>query len=151
MTLFQSHFKLFFIAGLFIIMSACKSSKPSFNPENTDKDYITFGNGGGITGQSKKYFFTDDGHIYFQEGDSLKLITKVPEKTCKQIFSSYTKQGFDKSILNEPGNRYYFLELKSKDLNHAMKWGRNALQNPKIEIFYNNLMNIIKKNSENKK
>ncbi len=133
------------------MMPSCKSSKITFDPENTTQDFITFGNGGGITGQSKKYYFTNDGKIYLQNIDSIQLVTTLPVKTSAQIFESYMKLGLDKNILNEPGNRYYFLEMKTKDMNHALKWGRNELLNPNIEKFYTILMNFVKQKTENKK
>lgn len=133
-----------------ILMSSCKTKKYSFDPEKTNKAFITFGNGGGTTGAKKKYYFTNDGDIYFQEADSIKFITTIPEKTSTQIFGSYLKLGLDRNILNEPGNRYYFLELKTKDMNHALKWGKNELNNPNIEKLYNILMNLVKQKTENK-
>ena len=141
---------LFSVVNL-VMMPSCKSSKITFDPENTTQDFITFGNGGGITGQSKKYYFTNDGKIYLQNIDSIQLVTTLPVKTSAQIFESYMKLGLDKNILNEPGNRYYFLEMKTKDMNHALKWGRNELLNPNIEKFYTILMNFVKQKTENKK
>lgn len=132
-------------------MSSCKTSKTAFDPSNTEKDFITFGNGGGLTGQTKKYYFTDKGELYIQETDSIKLISTLPSKTSTQIFGSYLKLGLDKNILNEPGNRYYFLEMKTKDMNHAMKWGRNEIHNQNIEKFYTVLMNLVKQKTEAKK
>ena len=87
---------------------------------------------------------TNDGKIYLQNIDSIQLVTTLPVKTSAQIFESYMKLGLDKNILNEPGNRYYFLEMKTKDMNHALKWGRNELLNPNIEKFYTILMNFVK-------
>lgn len=136
---------------IIMIMASCKTTKYSFDPEKTNKAFITFGNGGGITGAIKKYYFTNDGDIYFQEADSIKFIAQIPEKTSAQIFGSYLKLGLDKNILSEPGNRYYFLELNTKDLNHAMKWGKNELHNPNIEKLYNILMNLVKQKTENTK
>jgi hypothetical protein len=143
MKYFLPFIKILMIFNVFILPS-CKTNKAAFDPTTTKKDFITFGNGGGITGQVKKYFFTYEGEIYIHETDSVMLITTIPSKTSTQIFGSYLKLGLDKNILNEPGNRYYFLEMKSKDVNHALKWGRNELYNPNIEKYYNVLMNLVK-------
>jgi hypothetical protein len=142
--------KIFLLLNL-TIMSSCKTNKAAFDPSNTEKDFITFGNGGGISGQVKKYYFTNDGKIYLQETDNIKLVYSLPEKTSNQIFGSYLKLGLDKNILNEPGNRYYFLEMKTKEVNHALKWGKNEIQNPNIEKFYTVLMNLVKQKTEGNK
>jgi hypothetical protein len=72
---------------IIMIMASCKTTKYSFDPEKTNKAFITFGNGGGITGAIKKYYFTNDGDIYFQEADSIKFIAHNTGKNkCPNIW-----------------------------------------------------------------
>jgi hypothetical protein len=127
------------------MITSCQSKKIVFDPQNTRKDYLVFGNGGGFTGQVTKYYLTKDGNIYAQNGEKTELTGQISKAVCTQVFSNFTTLGLEKSSLNEPGNRYYFLELKSSKISHSLKWGKSPLKDPNIENYYKILMSLVNK------
>ena len=116
-----------------------------FNPETFESPYIVFGNGGGFTGQVKTYYLTNKGNLYAANHNQFTLLGKADKNVTAQIFSNYETLGLKGLDLNEPGNKYYFLEYKSKDSNHALKWGRNVLDNNNLSLYYNILLDIVTK------
>jgi hypothetical protein len=138
------------IISLFISffgLMSCASKKQVFDPQADKKDYIYFGNGGGFTGAVTKYYLTSDGNIYMEAAIEYKKIASVPADNAKQFFINYTSLGMDKTILNEPGNRYFFIGRESQDQSNMLKWGKNPVVSPNIETMYNILMNMVKKNT----
>lgn len=139
--------KILFIilSGFILTMFSCKSNEMAFNPETSKAAVITFGTGGGFTGQVKQYSLTDNGKLYHLEDTTYKLIGKIPTATVDQIFSNFTHLGLSNKILNEPGNNYYFLGLKSDETFNQLKWGANPLNDESLNIYYKILMNEVKK------
>ncbi len=128
-----------------ILMMACKTNKQMFDPENTKEEYVAFGSGGGFTGRVSKYFLTKKGDIYSNEGDAVTKIGSAPKAMTAQIFSNYQKMDLANLKLNEPGNKYYFVEMNLGDHKNSIKWGSNPLSNKTIETYYTILMNLVKK------
>ncbi len=137
--------RLLFLIFFINIMTSCNTSKPVFDPDTTKKDYLVFGNGGGFTGQVTKYFLTKDGNIYLKNGDSTEEAGNISKSVSAQIFANYTMLKLDEVSLNEPGNKYYFIQLSSKKGKYALKWGKATLENSNIETYYKVLMNTVKK------
>ncbi len=125
-------------------MCSCKSSKPVFNPDDTKKDFLIFGNGGGFTGQVTKYYLTKDGDVYQQSGDTTELRGTVIKSVSAQIFTNFNSLGLNQLSINEPGNRYFFVELKEGNSKVSLTWGKEPLGNKNLEIFYKVLMNSVK-------
>lgn len=139
-----SHYYTFAIMVLFSIMS-CQSSKTVFNPETSEKTFLTFGSGGGFTGRVIKYYLLEDGTIYTKNGDEIIKVGKTPKQMSKQVFVNYEKLGLSTSNVNEPGNRYSFIERNSGKNKSTIMWGKEPLQNNDIETYFAILMNIVKK------
>ncbi len=138
-------FKLLLFVSFLAAMMSCKTKEKVFNPETFESPYIVFGNGGGFTGQVKTYYLTNKGDLYLADHEQNTLLGKVDKKITSQIFSNYDDLGLKSLDLNEPGNRYYFLEMKSKDSNHTLKWGRSPLDNQNLSVFYNILLEVASK------
>jgi hypothetical protein len=133
---------------LFLIITACtmscNTSKTVFNPQTSEKDIITFGSGGGFTGQVTKYYLTKDGNIYTQNGDSTDKVGKISKTVSGQIFANYIALQLDKMSLNEPGNRYYFVALTTKGIKKEITWGKAPIENANLDTYYKVLMNTVK-------
>jgi hypothetical protein len=124
---------------------SCKSSKAVFNPETTEKVYLTFGSGGGFTGKVIKYYMLEDGTIYTKSGDEIIKLGKATKQMSTQVFANYESLGLHKINLNEPGNKYSFIERSNEGEKNAIMWGKSSLDNSNVETYFSILMNIVKK------
>lgn len=134
---------IFFIL-IYVSFMSCHVSKNTFNPDDTPQIYIYFGSGGGFTGQVSAYYLTNDGALYEKNVDTLNFIGKVEKRTTTQIFSNFKKLELDQFQINQPGNRFYFIDYCSNNSNHSLKWGKEALENQSLETYYSILMNVVK-------
>ncbi|MBK9733755.1 MAG: hypothetical protein IPO92_01805 [Saprospiraceae bacterium] len=120
-----------------------------FDPSSTKETFLKFGSGGGFTGKVINFYITEQGKVYNEKGSDLLKITSLSKNTAKQLFTNHTKLGLDKMTLNDPGNKYFFIEKSIKGSTQTIKWGKNQLDNKNVETFYNLLMNIVKDKSLN--
>lgn len=126
---------------------SCKTAKKSFDPKS--EKYMSFGSGGGFTGKVNQYFIKTDGNIFKKVDTGFVFLSKLPKNNVDQIFSNFNTLSLDKTILNNPGNMYYFIEHNKMDEYGPQKltWGGKELDNKNIETYYQILMNSIKDNT----
>lgn len=129
---------------MILLALSCTSTKKAFDPETSKKDYISFGNGGGFTGQVKKYYLLRDGSVWTSGTAGQEKIGSISKNACSQLFKNFTALGMDKMTLNEPGNKYYFIGQRAKNLDLTLKWGKQPLTESKVETFYQILMKSVK-------
>ncbi|MCZ2102117.1 MAG: hypothetical protein LC107_11330 [Chitinophagales bacterium] len=141
----MKNFNLFLIVSFLVAMMSCKTKEMVFNPDTYDSPYIVFGNGGGFSGHVKTFYLTERGSIYIADHDQYKLLGNTEKNVAKQLFTNYDVLGFKDLNLNDPGNKYYFLEFRSKEMNHAIKWGRQPLENKNLSVYYNILLDAVGK------
>jgi hypothetical protein len=125
-------------------ISCTTSQKMEFDPNQDTQHFLHFGGGGGFTGKVTSYYLTDKGKLYSVNDTSYTKISTLPKATIDQIFKNYTTLGLDKIILNDPGNKYNFIEHKSGGESKMMKWGNSPMENKSILTFYNILMKYVK-------
>lgn len=135
----------FIICVTFASIVSCKSSKTLFNPESSGQTFLAFGSGGGFTGKIIKYYLLIDGTIYTKNGDEIVKIGKASKQMSTQVFANYESLGLDKINLNEPGNKYSYIERNNGSNKNTITWGKEPLQNNNIETYFAILMNIVKK------
>jgi hypothetical protein len=137
----------FTIIYIFIfLISVLGCSKKNETPLHYSGKVIEFTNGGGFTGAFTSIFLLDDGQIYrngMSDTSYIKVGNIALEK-AKQVFNNFEKLGLNKLELNEPGNRYYYINMKSKNGQHKIQWGRNKLSNQNPIIYFNNIMHLVK-------
>lgn len=131
------------IAFSLILVSSCGSQEP-FVPETYEQEFITFGNGGGITGAVTQFYILKDGRTYKQiSSDSLRYIGQLDQKVISQQFNGFEKWGMKEMSINDPGNRYFFLD--SNTGHNRLTWGGNHEKTPAILIaFHANLSRLVK-------
>jgi hypothetical protein len=135
---------------IMISIASCTTNQKMFDPGNTQEEYVAFGTGGGFTGRVSKYYLTKKGDIYTKDGDTLSKIGSTSKTMVAQIFSNYQNTKLSGLKLNEPGNKYYFVEMNLADHKNIIKWGMNPLSDKTIETYHAILMNLIKKlNNQN--
>ncbi len=130
---------------------SCSTKKPIFDPNEAESDYILFGSGGGFTGKVNNYYLNKNGDVFLPKDTTFVKVSSVSEEMVNQIFKNYTVLGLDKMILNDPGNKYYFIERNINGQKQTLKWGNNPLDNNNVKTYFDILMKPIKdESSENK-
>jgi hypothetical protein len=133
-----------FLAFVCLGVISCGTKKPMFDPNDMKSDYISFGSGGGFTGKVSSYFLNTQGDIFAPSDTTFIKVTSISEEMVEQVFANYTALGLDKMILNDPGNKYYFIERNIKGEKQILKWGNNPLDNKNIATYFDILMKPLK-------
>jgi len=111
-----------------------------------DGDCIYFGKGGGFTGQLFEYSICKNGSIMKKEGGELKLWGKMPSNFKHQIFANYNHLKISSLNINNPGNAYYFIGYqKYGQTVHKITWGNAPAPDKEIILFYNMMLEMVKK------
>ena len=126
--------KLYLLILLPILFS-CSSSK---NISQTNIEEISFGSGGGFTGEIKTYKITADCQLFAQETELKKIEAKKTLELFKQA------QELKDLNFNEPSNMYSFIEIKTKKKTNRIVWNVGSTIDNKIIDLYNNLTTITK-------
>jgi hypothetical protein len=131
---------------MFMSFLSC-GKKIQSHPGNFKGNVITYGNGGGFTGAVSAIYLQEDGHI-FRNGlsdTSYIHVGKLTKDQTTQFFKNYQSLGLDKMKLDQPGNRYYFLEFKNSKNVQKIQWGGKELENNNPKVYYKLMMDLIKK------
>ena len=126
-----------YIVLLFAIFHSCMSGKIS---TKTGIDEIHFGSGGGFTGEVKAYMLSANGQLT-ERTKEIGLSKEIDSKTILGIFSEAKE--IKAYSLNEPGNIYLFIEIKSKETSNKIVWayGSTIADNKVIQL-YNKLISL---------
>jgi hypothetical protein len=121
---------------VFVLLNSCATNKML---DKTGVEEISFGHGGGFTGEVKTYKLTPKGKL-FEKGTEIK---KIDSKTTLKLF----KQA--KELINidynKPGNMYSFLEIKTKDKTNRIVWAdASTVVDKRVVELYNELLTNIK-------
>ncbi len=132
---------------ILLMFGSCGSNQ-DFVPATSTKEYITFGNGGGITGAVTQYYLLKSGKLYFSPpgNDQLKYLGKVNKNTSQQLFLIYQKNKLDVMRINDPGNMYFFMQRHNTEKSNRLVWGgSNQDISPVVSTLFQNMMNLVKK------
>jgi len=77
---------------------------------------------------------------------NVDVYKKLDKQLVKQMFENFTNLGFDKLTMNNPGNQYYFINMKEGSNNHKLTWGGYGDEKPELlHLYYNNLYKLARK------
>lgn len=85
--------------------------------ENNRVETVSFGSGGGVTGEIITYTLNRDGNIY-RNGSFMK---RVPKKEVNRLFGKI--KAISDYRYNIPHNMYNFLEINTKGKKNEIVWG----------------------------
>lgn len=85
--------------------------------ENNKVEEVSFGSGGGFTGEIITYTLNRDGNIY-RNGSFMK---RVPKKEVNRLFGKI--RAISDYRYNIPHNMYNFLEINTKGKKNEIVWG----------------------------
>ncbi|MBC7923966.1 MAG: hypothetical protein H7Z75_23075 [Ferruginibacter sp.] len=107
----------------FALLAGCRS--PNYSPATFPDGQLTFGSGGGFTGQVTEYTLLENGQLF--ETNSLtketKELKRVGSSARKQLWAATEKLELEKRDFNHPGNQYTFLQRKRGPTTHRVTWG----------------------------
>jgi len=127
--------KVVFYTACLLALAACGTAKT----KNTAGIYeITFGSGGGFTGEVKTYVLHDDGNITVEDS----VVLKVANEDKQYLFNSAAS--IKDSSVNSPGNMYYFVEWVSKEGNQKYLWSNTMQVSSEVNKLYKELNSLLK-------
>lgn len=134
----------FFLLTIAYSFSFCKTQQ--YTPADYQKGQIVFGSGGGFTGGVTEYALLENGQLFSKAnmGADFVAVKKLKSNLVTQLFKNIEVLKLKEVQLNDPGNRYYFIQIKGKDIDHKITWGNNETAPKQVTSFYKILNHIIK-------
>ena len=140
--LFPYWYRLFSICWMVLLQTACSPQRSSATLPQEVR--LTFGRGGGISGEVQSYILLDDGQLYTVSSlftDTTHLASLELSKT-QQLFDQADSLQLVNVDFQHPGNRYHFIRYQQ----HEITWGDpDVAPPPAIQQFYHSLQSIISK------
>jgi len=139
--------KSFFFFSLFIsLFYSCKSNR------YTSYDFlgpqISFGQGGGFTGQVTEYTLLRNGQLFAgtnKEG-FVDELPRFEKNLVNQVFDVCEKYEYNSISLDKPGNQYYFFTTRHGDEVNKIQWAPGQPEVPsELQILFNNLKKLTQK------
>ncbi len=127
--------KTFLFVFLTLSLLACGTAK---NKNTAGIHEITFGSGGGFTGEVKTYVLHDDGNVTVEDS----VIFHVNNEDKQHLFNSAAS--IKDSSVNSPGNMYYFVEWISKEGNQKYLWSSSTQVSSAVNKLYKELNSLLK-------
>jgi len=119
-----------------LILSSCITSKTIVK---TGIEEISFGNGGGFTGEVKTYTLTADCKLFMQ-GEKPK---KIKSKKVLELF--ILAKELKNLDYNESANMYSFIDIKTKEKTNRIVWAYGlTVIDKKVINLYNELLKTTK-------
>ncbi len=125
------------------LFSGCKTYKPDSLPSKQ----LVFGSGGGMTGAVKEYILLENGQLFTRNSltDKTEELSKVSKKEAKALYKEY-EASIKELAHDEPGNLYYFLNMKSDSTKeHKLIWSGQGGAPDAAKTFYDALTKLVKK------
>jgi uncharacterized protein (DUF2164 family) len=130
--------KLFLLFGLMALVSCSTMRK------NNSYDYISYGQGGGISGEVKGFEINNGSELYSVtkkvNGEAeKKLIRSLTQKEQRTISKKIKSAQALDYIYKELDNYYYYLEVQKAPLKNYITWGGNKSPSKSIRELYDYL------------
>jgi hypothetical protein len=109
---------------LLLSLLACKSKK--VKADQLPAEIITFGSGGGFTGQVQEYVLLENGQLFHRAriGGELKELEVVKKKEARACFEKARLIPWQELGAGEPGNLYHYIEYKTSEKTQKYTWGK---------------------------
>ena len=139
---FSYWYRLFSVCCLVLFQVACSPQRSSaIAPQETR---LTFGRGGGISGEVQSYVLLDNGQLYAVSSlfTDTTLLASLELDKAQQFFDRADSLQLTSVNFQHPGNRYHFIRYQQ----HEITWGDPAISPPlAIQQFYHSLQSLVPK------
>lgn len=137
----------YLLVGLALMAVACKAPRMDYTPDIYEGDMISFGNGGGFTGKVDRYVLLDNGQLFNQEAmiktDVYKALAPLDKRLTEQLFANFYSLDLHKMIVRDPGDLYYFIDMRKDGKEHRLMWGgHEQTPHPNVKKYYMNLFQL---------
>jgi hypothetical protein len=126
---------------LLFLFNSCSVTKNVYSIEK-----ISFGNGGGFTGNIIEYSIDTNGTITKFEIITKKTITikTIEKKDIRNIYRKAEELPLETYEFNYPGNTYNFIKVLKNGKEYYISWGdgKHSVKS-EFEEFYNNLLTLL--------
>lgn len=137
------------LAGVFF--ASCKSQH--YTPDTLPETQLVFGDGGGITGATTAYILLENGQIFkaYSLDNSMTEVGKIKKKQAQTLMTEARELGMEDMDVDQPGNMYYFLELKTDNGDYRCTWGAQGYEvNEQLRDFRQKLLNLARETAQSK-
>ena len=133
-----------FLLIFLLVFSFCKTQE--YTPTDYPKGQIIFGSGGGITGAVNEIFIFDNGKVFSKNGLDTNYVAlkTLKSQVAEEIFSNVEFLNLKEINVNKPGNRYNFIRIKDKDVDHQIVWSGKDAVSKEVTKFYAILKHLAK-------
>ena len=135
---------------LCLITFSCKTNEV-IAPEDFEGSRLILSHGGGFAGTYTIYCLLENGQLFKNSKDfeARNPVRGLEKTTTEQIFSNYEVLGLGKEKVQSYGNLNYSITMiNEKGEEHKLIWGKDQKGAEKLQLFYNNIMNQIRRNAE---
>ena len=133
------------LMACFLSISGCHTK--NYPAHNLPEEQLTFGKGGGFTGDVTKYILLKNGQL-FQSSSLSGDVTEIGKVEKKQVTTLFKKaDSLGQVDFNHPGNYYYFITRKLPGKESTVIWGSPEDKIPShIQELYDALNKLIRAN-----
>ncbi len=131
---------------------SCKTQKKIYTPDTFEREIISFGSGGGFTGEVKSFSILRNGQMFKNSSSPTSSETggemmSLEDKVVDQLFLNFVNLKLAETQLDDPGNMYKWINYKENGNVHSIKWGGKNEEVPKkLKDFYKILSQLANKN-----
>ena len=126
------------MALVLLTITSCKTQQPF---------QLSFGNGGGFTGQYTTYTLANDGKLYKEQSatKTKEPIATLGKKDIKDVETLLAKANLTSTGINNPGNMSTFLNLTKDGKSYNNTWSSNTSGNAAVDELWQKLNSFIPK------
>lgn len=113
--------------GILALFFSCRSGKEA--PDSYSRKQLIFGTGGGFTGAIEQYVLLENGYLYTHNvlSEEYQEIGKISKKACRKFFQQADTLDIASRSFSNPGNKYFYLEVKDSAHQNRITWGDNKI------------------------
>jgi hypothetical protein len=132
---------------LFLLPFLFQCNRTTYTSGNFPAEYLTFGKGGGYSGELTTYFILPNGQVFHTSGLSADTLAHAPigKRSAKSLLDRFSSLGLDTLEFNHPGNMYRFVGKHSQDKVLKLTMGDLQMPTPaSLKDFYQELSESVK-------
>jgi len=138
----------YLLVSVALLFFCCKPT--SYTLDNYTGKKLSIASGGGFTGQVIEFTIFENGQVF--KNNSLTNTTEEKKRLKKnnvsQLFKNYFFLGLDRTMLNKPGNMYYYIKMEEGERVNKILWNEDKKLDVdnNIRVYYQTIMQSLQSN-----